>query len=196
MHILSASWPTIHSAFNYEFKKGKPLLAFSGLASLKELLFMSGFCDRCDEKTSSIVNITKVPELAAVAHLGYRQVCPPCYEDLLAEANEVEEQDEDRRQEPRAKVSIKARVEGNTSHLAPFSDEMLIEEISPSGLRLHTARDLEPGAVLKVSLPSYQFEATAIVQVVWSDGGQRSVGLKLVEPGEGWAKLWEEHAEP
>ena len=99
---------------------------------------MSGFCDRCNERTSQIVNITQLPELASVAHLGYRQVCTPCYDDLLAEANEAKEQDEDRRAEARVKVSLKARVEGNTSHLAEFADEMNIEEISPSGLRLHT----------------------------------------------------------
>ena len=155
---------------------------------------MSGFCDRCNERTSQIVNITQLPELASVAHLGYRQVCAPCYDDLLAEANESREQDDDRRAEARVKVSLKAHVEGNTSHLNAFSDEMSIEEISPSGLRLHTAHELEPGALLKVSVPSYDFETTAIVESVWRDGGQRIVGLKLVEPSEGWDKLWQHHA--
>ncbi len=156
---------------------------------------MLGLCDRCDEKTSNIVNVAHLPELAAVAHLGYRSVCAPCYDDLLAEANDAGEQDEDRRLEPRARVSLKARVEGNTSHLEPFSDEMTVEEISPSGLRLHTARELEAGAVLKISLPSHNFEATAIVQVVWREGGEHKVGLKLIEPGEGWQQLWEEYKE-
>lgn len=156
---------------------------------------MSGFCDRCNERTSHMVNIAHLPELAAVDHLGYRQVCAPCYDDLLAEANQAEERrDEDRRAEPRVKVSLKARVEGNTSHLDAFSDEMNIEDISPSGLRLHTAREIEPGTLLKVTVPSYDLEATAIVESVWRDGGQRSVGLKLVEPNDGWEKLWEQHA--
>lgn len=155
---------------------------------------MSAFCDRCNERTSHIVNIAHLPEVAAVAHLGYRQVCAPCYDDLVAEANEVKESDEDRRSEPRVKVSLKARVEGNTSHLDAFSDEMSVEEISPSGLRLHTAREIEPGTLLKVSVPSYDFEATAIVQSVWRDAGERSVGLKLVEKSEGWEKLWQHHA--
>ena len=156
---------------------------------------MSGFCDRCNERTSHIVNIAHLPEVEAVAHLGYRQVCAACYDDLVAEATEAEERgDEDRRAEKRVKVSLKARVEGNTSHLDPFADEMNIEEISPSGLRVHTARELEPGALLKLSLPSYDFEATAIVESVWRDGGQRSVGLKLIEPSEGWDKLWQNHA--
>src|ERR1044072_1659962 len=145
---------------------------------------MSGLCDRCNERTSHIVNIAHLPELAAVAHLGYRMVCAPCYDDLLAEANETEERDEDRRAEPRARVSIKARVEGNTSHLEAFSEQMIIEEISPSGLRLHTARELEPGTVLKVSVPSYDFDATAIVETVWREAGQSSGGLTLVEPSE------------
>src|SRR5512138_2668155 len=106
---------------------------------------MSGLCDRCNEKTSHLVNITRLPELAAIAQLGYRQVCAACYDDLLAEANEVEDTEEDRRSEARTKVAIKARVDGNTSLLAPFSEEMTIEEIRPSGLRLHTAREVEPG---------------------------------------------------
>src|SRR3954465_7113638 len=112
---------------------------------------MSGLCDRCNERTSHIVNIAHFPELAAVAHLGYRMVCAPCYDDLLAEANETRERDEDRRAEPRAKVNIKARGEGNTPHLEAFAEQMTIEEISPSGLRLHTVRELESGTVLKVS---------------------------------------------
>ena len=155
---------------------------------------MSGLCDRCNEKTSHLVNITRLPELAAIAHLGYRQVCAACYDDLLAEANEVEDADEDRRGELRAAVAIKARVEGDTSHLTPFAEEMTIAEISPSGLRLHTVREVEPGAVLKVTVPAYDFDVTAIVEAVWRDGGERNVGLKLVEPSDGWQRLWNEHA--
>lgn len=155
---------------------------------------MSGFCDRCNEKSSQIINITNLPELAGISHLGYRLVCNFCYDDLLAEANEIEEGDEDRRSEPRAKVSIRARVEGNTSHLEPFSEDMTIEEISPSGMRLHTARDLDPGSIIKVTVPKYEFESAAIVQIVWRDGGQHSVGLKLVEPSEGWDRIWDDLA--
>ncbi len=155
---------------------------------------MSAFCDRCNERTSHIVNIAHLPEVAAVEHLGYRQVCAPCYDDLVAEANEVKESDEDRRAESRIKVSLKARVEGNTSHLDAFSEEMSVEEISRSGLRLHTPREIEPGAVLKVTVALYDFEATAIVESVWRDGGERTVGLKLVESSEGWEKLWQHHA--
>jgi hypothetical protein len=155
---------------------------------------MSAFCDRCQEHTNQILKIANLPEVAAVSHLGYREVCAPCYDDLVAEATEVEGQKEDRRDEPRVKVSLKALVEGNTSHLEAFSDEMNVVEISPSGLRLETAREIEPGALLKVSVPSYDFEAAALVEWVFRDEGQGSVGLKLVEPGEGWEKLWQEHA--
>ena len=155
---------------------------------------MSAFCDRCQEHTNQILKIANLPEVAAVSHLGYREVCAPCYDDLVAEATEVEGQKEDRRDEPRVKVSLKARVEGNTSHLEAFSDEMNVVEISPSGLRLETAREIEAGALLKVSVPSYDFEAAALVEWVSRDEGQGSVGLKLVEPGEGWEKLWQEHA--
>jgi hypothetical protein len=71
---------------------------------------------------------------------------------------------------------------------------MNVEEISRSGLRLHTAREIEQGALLKVSVPSYDFETTAIVETVWRDAGERSVGLKLVEPSDGWERLWQHHA--
>jgi len=155
---------------------------------------MSAFCDRCQEHTNQILKIANLPEVAAVSHLGYREVCAPCYDDLVAEATEVDGQKEDRRDDPRVKVSLKALVEGNTSHLEAFSDEMNVVEISESGLRLETAREIEPGALLKVSVPSYDFEAAALVEWVLRDEGQGSVGLKLVEPGEGWEKLWQEHA--
>jgi hypothetical protein len=156
---------------------------------------MSAFCDRCNEHTNQILKIANLPEVAAVAHLGYRQVCAPCYDDLVAEATEVTgEQDEDRRAEPRVKVSLKAQVEGNTSHLDTFSDEMNVVEISLSGLRLQTTREIEPGALLKVSVPSYDVEAAALVEWVLRDGDQHSLGLKLVEPGEAWEKLWQQHA--
>ena len=150
---------------------------------------MSGVCERCNERTSYILSITRLPELEPVAHLGYRQVCSPCYDDLLAEANEVEEADEDRRQEERIRVSIKAQVEGNTSTLEAFSEEMLIEEISLTGLRLHTARDIESGSILKVKVIAQNVEITAIAESVWRDGGQRSVGLKLVDANESWEQL-------
>jgi len=155
---------------------------------------MSAFCDRCQEHTNQILKIANLPEVAAVSHLGYREVCAPCYDDLVAEATEVEGQKEDRRDEPRVKVTLKALVEGNTSHLEAFSDEMNVVEISQSGLRLETAREIEPGALLKVSVPSYDFEAAALVEWVLRDEGQGSIGLKLVEPGEGWETLWQEHA--
>jgi hypothetical protein len=156
---------------------------------------MSAFCDRCNENTNQILKIANLPEVAAVAHLGYRQVCAPCYDDLVAEATEVKVQkDEDRRSEPRVKVSLKARVEGNTPHFDAFSDEMNVVEISLSGLRLQTAREIEPGTLLKVSVPAYDVEAAALVEWVSSIDGQQNIGLKLVEPGEGWEKLWQQHA--
>jgi hypothetical protein len=156
---------------------------------------MSAFCDRCQEHTNQILKIANLPEVALVSHLGYREVCAPCYDDLVAEAKEIEGgQAEDRRVEARVKVSLKATVEGNTSHLDTFSEEMNVVEISPSGLRLETAREIEAGALLKILVPSYDVEAAALVEWVLPDGGQRSAGLKLVEPGEGWEKLWQQHA--
>ncbi len=155
---------------------------------------MSGVCERCNERTSYIINISKATELAAVAHLGYRLVCDACYDDLLAEANDVPEEEEDRRGEDRIAVTLKALVEGNTSQLETFAEEMLVKEISPSGLRLQTARDIEPGTVVKIKVASHNVEATAIAESVWRDGGQRHIGLKLVEPSDSWEDLYDEHA--
>jgi hypothetical protein len=157
---------------------------------------MSGFCDRCNEKSSRLINISsRAPEMATIAHYGYRQICEACYDDLIAEVGEREKYDEDRRAEPRIRVSIKAQVEGNTSHLESFSEVMTIEEISPSGLRLHTVRELDPGTVLKVRVPEYGVESTALVEAVWHDAGQRSVGLKLIERSEEWDRLWRDYSE-
>ncbi|MEW6128713.1 MAG: PilZ domain-containing protein [Acidobacteriota bacterium] len=155
---------------------------------------MSGVCERCNERTSYIINISGAKELAVMAHLGYRLVCDACYDDLLAEANDVREDDEDRRAEDRIAVSIKALVEGNTSQLEAFAEEMLVKEISPSGLRLQTARDIEPGSIVKIKVHSHNIEATAIAESVWRDGGQRHVGLKLVEPSDSWEDLYDQHA--
>lgn len=154
---------------------------------------MSGVCERCNERTSYIINISKATELAAVAHLGYRLVCDACYDDLLAEANDVPEEEEDRRAEDRITVTIKALVEGNTSQLEAFAEEMLVKELSPSGLRLQTARDIEPGTVVKIKVSSHNIEATAIAESIWRDGGQRYIGLKLVEPSDSWEDLYDEH---
>lgn len=150
---------------------------------------MSGECDRCGERASQLLDIAHIPEMASMSELGYRNVCSACYDDLLAELSENEDRDEDRRKEPRVSVSIKARVEGNTSHLEPFSEEMTIDEISRSGLRLHTTREMDEGTVLKVVVANYGLEFTAIVEVVWNDGDQHNAGLKLVEQSEAWDAL-------
>jgi hypothetical protein len=155
---------------------------------------MSGVCERCNERTSYMINITRATELAAVAHLGYRHVCSPCYDDLLAEANEVKERDEDRRAEDRVPVTLKAQVEGNTATLETFSEEMTIKEISPSGLRLQTNRDIEPGSIVKIKVSSHGIDATAIAESVWRDGGERSIGLKLIEPSDSWEDLFDDLA--
>jgi hypothetical protein len=150
---------------------------------------MAGICDRCSEKSSQLINISIVAELRPIMHLGYRNVCPECYDDLLLEARdagpgaEVES-------ESAVVVSIKARVSGNTAHLEAFQDDTIVEEITALGLTFATARDLDSGAILEVAVPSYGLEFTAIVEDVWQEGDQNFVDLKLVEPNEGWDKLW------
>jgi hypothetical protein len=108
---------------------------------------MAGICDRCNEKTSQLINIAILPELRPVMHMGYRQVCSDCYDDLLEETKEADREAASGA-DSAIDVSFDARVEGNTSHLEPFSDEVLVEEITPSGLRFATSRELDTGAVL------------------------------------------------
>ncbi|HKV38767.1 MAG TPA: hypothetical protein VJX67_06115 [Blastocatellia bacterium] len=151
---------------------------------------MAGICDRCNEKTSQLMNIAVLPEMASVIHLGYRNVCMDCYDDLLAEARQDLTADAGEGTEPAMEVSIQARVEGNTSHLDPFSDETIIDEITPTGLTFTTKRDLDAGAVLKIGVPSYALEFTAIVEDVFSEGNLNTVDLRLVDQSDGWDKLW------
>ena len=155
---------------------------------------MAGICDRCNEKTSQLMNIAILPEMASVIHLGYRNVCMDCYDDLLAEAKEDLTGGGAEGAEPAVGVSIRARVEGNTSHLDPFSDETIIEEITPTGLTFSTNRGLDAGAVLKIGVPSYGLEITAIVEDVFSEDNLNTVDLKLVEQNEGWDKLWSDYS--
>jgi hypothetical protein len=155
---------------------------------------MAGICDRCNEKTSRLINIAVLADLRPVMHMGYRQVCEECYDDLLAEAKEAAALTAEATADIAVEVSIDARVEGNTSHLESFNEDVLIEEITPSGLRFATSRDLETGAVLKITVPSYSLEVTAITELVWRDEGENVVDLKLVEQSEAWERLWQDHS--
>jgi hypothetical protein len=154
---------------------------------------MAGICDRCSEKSSQLINISIVPELRPIMHLGYRNVCPECYDDLLVEAKNAGSLAEGE-SESAVVVSIKATVSGNTSHLEAFQDETVVEEITAVGLTFATSRELDSGAILEVAVPSYGLEFTAIVEDVWQEGDQNVVDLKLVEPSEGWDKLWQDYS--
>lgn len=151
---------------------------------------MAGICDRCNERSSQLINIGILPELAPVMHHGYRHVCTDCYDDLVAEAGENPNEPVEPGGDDTVEVSIQARVEGNTSHLEAFSDEVAIEEIGPQTLSFTTARDLDAGAILKISVPSYGLEITAIVEEIFDEDGQNLIDLKLAEQSEGWERLW------
>ena len=153
---------------------------------------MAGICDRCSEKSSQLINISIVPDLRPIMHLGYRNVCPDCYDDLLVEAREAGPAAEG--ESEAVVVSIKAKVSGNTAHLEAFQDEAVVEEITPVGLTFATPRELDSGAILEVAVPSYGLEFTAIVEDIWQEGDQNVVDLKLVEPNEVWDKLWRDYS--
>ena len=155
---------------------------------------MAGICDRCSEKSSQLINIAIVPELAPIMHLGYRHVCPECYDDLLVEAKVAAGGREPDDADSAVVVSIKALISGNTSHLEAFRDDSVVEEITAAGLTFTTSRDLDSGAILEVSVPSYGLEFTAIVEDIWQEGDQNVVDLKLVEPSEGWDTLWRDYS--
>jgi hypothetical protein len=125
-------------------------------------------------------------------HLGYRNVCPECYDDLLVEAREAGPAAES--ESEGVVVSIKAKVSGNTAHLEAFQDDTIVEEITPEGLTFATSRELDSGAILEVAVPSYGLEFTAIVEDIWQEGDQNIVDLKLVESNEGWDKLWSDYS--
>jgi len=154
---------------------------------------MAGICDRCSEKSSQLINISIVPDLRPIMHLGYRHVCPECYDDLLDEAREAGPVAE-AESESAVVVSINAKVSGNTAHLEAFQDDTVVEEITAVGLTFATSRELDSGAILEVAVPSYNLEFTAIVEEVWQEGDQNLVDLKLVEPSDGWDKLWRDYS--
>src|SRR5215813_7119294 len=153
---------------------------------------MAGICDRCSEKSSQLINISIVPDLRPIMHLGYRNVCPDCYDDLLLEARDAGPAGESESES--VVVSINARVSGNTTHLEAFQDDTVVEEITAVGLTFATSRELDSGAILEVAVPSYNLEFTAIVEEVWQEGDQNLVDLKLVEPSDGWDKLWRDYS--
>ena len=153
---------------------------------------MAGICDRCSEKSSQLINIGILTELAPVMHHGYRHVCTDCYDDLVAEARENPTPASGAGAEDTVEVSIQARVEGNTSHFEAFSDEIGIEEVGSQSLTFTTARDIEVGAILKIVIPSYDLEITAIVEEVFEEEGRNLVDLNLAEQSEGWDRLWQD----
>lgn len=155
---------------------------------------MAGICDRCNEKSSQLITISVLPELAPIFHHGYRHVCTDCYDDLLTEARESNSSSPPGDPDGPIEVSIQARIEGNTTHLEPFSDESIIEEIGPDVLSFTTNRDLDSGAVLKVTVPSYGLEVTAIVEEIFDEDGRNLIDLKLVEQSEGWDRLWRDYS--
>ena len=149
---------------------------------------MQLFCDRCNEAADHPIPITSDPELAEIARdLGYRNVCPGCYDDLLIEAGEAREhQADDRRSEHRVAAQVTIRVSpagGGESHTT------VTEDISDNGAQIRANAALHAGEVVRLEAAGGNIEAFAIVEVIWHDGDALRAGLRLVEMSESWQQL-------
>jgi PilZ domain-containing protein len=149
---------------------------------------MQLFCDRCNEAADHPISITSDPELAEIARdLGYRNVCPGCYDDLLIEAGEAREhQADDRRSEHRVAAQVPLRVSpagGGESHTT------MTEDISDNGAQIRASTALHAGEVVRLEAAGGNVEAFAIVEVIWADGDALRAGLRLVETSESWQQL-------
>lgn len=153
---------------------------------------MHTYCDRCNEVADHTVDASSDPELTdLLKDLGYRTVCPGCYEDLLVEAKEAREQlADDRRAHHRVPAQIPVRIEttdgGSTT-------ETVTEDISENGAQIRANAELEPGTVVRIAALDGSADAVAIVEVVWHDGDALRAGLKLVESSDTWNRLVESH---
>lgn len=153
---------------------------------------MHTFCDRCNEAVDQPIGITKDPELAELAgDLGYRNVCPGCYDDLIAEAEETRElHGDNRRAESRIPASFTLTLEDS----AGVEQEVTAEDVSPNGVRVRAVRPLETGTVVRISTDgAHNVDAVAIVEVIWHDGETLHAGLRLVETSDSWTRLVGEH---
>jgi hypothetical protein len=149
---------------------------------------MQLYCDRCNEAADHPIPIASGDELAEIAgDLGYRAVCPGCYDDLLVEANETREhRAEDRRAERRVATALAIRLTpagGGEAH------ETVADDVSESGARVRAVAAVAPGDVVRLETGDGAAEAVAIVEVVWHDGDALRAGLRLVEASESWRRL-------
>jgi hypothetical protein len=149
---------------------------------------MQLFCDRCNEAADHPISITSDPELADIARdLGYRNVCPGCYDDLLVEAGEAREhQADDRRSEHRVVAQIALRV---SPAGGGESQTTVTEDISDNGAQVRASEAFHAGEVVRLEAADGVVEAVAIVEVIWQDGDTLRAGLRLVEASESWQQL-------
>lgn len=151
---------------------------------------MQLYCDRCNEKADHPIDVVSNVELADLARdLGYRNVCPGCYDDLLIEAAEAREQQADDRRTGRrveAHVPLHLYTTGGAN-----AQETVTENISENGAQIRASLGLEPGSVVRVESADGAIDAVAIVEVVWLDGETLRAGLRLAEASESWQRLVE-----
>jgi hypothetical protein len=149
---------------------------------------MQLFCDRCNEAADHPIPIASDPELADIARdLGYRNVCPGCYDDLLVEAGEAREhQADDRRTEHRVAAQVPLRISPTG---AGDVHTTVTEDISDNGAQIRASANLHAGDVVRLEAEGGVIEAVAIVEVIWADGDTLRAGLRLVEASESWQQL-------
>ena len=152
---------------------------------------MQLYCDRCNETADHPIDISSDAELADLASdLGYRNVCPGCYDDLLIEAAEAREQQADnRRTEHRVVAQVPIRLCATDG---AATQETVTENVSENGAQIRANLALEPGSVVRLESADGTIDAVAIVEVVWLDGDSLRAGLRLAEASESWQHLVEQ----
>lgn len=156
---------------------------------------MQGLCDSCEERVDHLIDITRLQEFRTVVRqMNYRKVCAICYDDLYEEVRQEQSAADERRSETRYWMRLSVVIEGTDKEGKHFCDKVFTEDVSNTGARIHTSRQLEKGAVLTMKVPELDFEAPVLVELVWQHTNGRVAGLKLTEDSSEWRKMVQERA--
>lgn len=156
---------------------------------------MQGLCDSCEERVDHLIDLTRLQEFRTVVRrMNYRKVCRICYDDLYEEIRQEQSATNERRNETRYWMRLSLVIEGTDKEGKRFSDKVYTEDVSNTGARIHTSRQLEKGAVLTMKIPELDFETPVLVELVWQDANGKAAGLKLTEDNAEWRQMVQEHA--
>ncbi len=156
---------------------------------------MQGLCDSCEERVDHLIDLTRLQEFRTVVRrMNYRKVCSICYDDLYEEIRQEQAATDERRSETRYWMRLSIVIEGTDKEGKRFSEKVYTEDVSNTGARIHTSRQLEKGAVLTMKVPELNFETPVLVELVWQDINGKAAGLKLTEESSEWKQMVQEQA--